>query len=160
MRAKPALETYNSPVVSAAIVSALHVLALAIGLPAIFLRGRALKSPLDAAGLGRLFAADTVWGLAALLWIVTGLLRAFGGLEKGAPFYLHSRLFWLKLALFALVVVLELWPMITFIRWRGEQRRGRLPDTTNARRLYAISHAEMALVLVIVFVAAFMARGF
>lgn len=114
-------------VVSSAIVSALHVLALAIGLPAIFLRGRALRAPLDAAGLGRLFAADNVWGLAALLWIVTGALRAFGGLEKGTPFYLHARLFWLKLGLFALVVALELWPMITFIRWRIEQRRGRLP---------------------------------
>lgn len=146
--------------VSAAVVSALHVLALAIGLPAIFFRGRALRAPLDGAGLGRLFAADTVWGLAALLWIVTGLLRAFGGLEKGTAFYLHSRLFWVKLALFALVFVLELWPMITFIRWRGERRRGRSPDTTRARALYAVSHAEMALVIVIVFVAAFMARGF
>ena len=145
--------------VSSAIVSALHVLALAIGLPAIFWRGRALRAPLDAAGLRRLFAADNVWGLAALLWIVTGLLRAFGGLDKGAPFYLHSRLFGLKLSLFALVVVLEFWPMITFIRWRREQRRGRLPDTTNARRLYAITHAELALVVLIVFVAAFMARG-
>ena len=41
----------------------------------------------------------------------------------------------------------------------GHAADGRLPDTTNARRLYAITHAEMALVLVIVFVAAFMARG-
>jgi putative membrane protein len=146
-------------VVASAIVSALHVLALAVGLPAIFWRGRALRAPLDAAGLRRLFAADNVWGLAALLWIVTGLLRAFGGLEKGVAFYLHSRMFSLKLALFALVFVLELWPMITFIRWRREQRRGRVPDTTSARALYAISHAEMALVILIVFVAAFMARG-
>jgi uncharacterized membrane protein len=35
-----------------------------------------------------------------------------------------------------------------------------MPDTTSARALYALSHAEMALVLLIVFVAAFMARGF
>ena len=143
-----------------AIVSALHVLALAIGLPAIFSRGRALRAPLDAAALSRLFAADNAWGLAALLWIVTGVLRAFGGLEKGTPFYLHSRLFWLKLALFALVFVHELRPMITLIQWRGERRRGRMSDTTNARALYVITHAEIALIVVIVFVAAFMARGF
>ena len=143
-----------------AIVSALHVLALAIGLPAIYLRGRALKGPLDAAGLNRLFAADNVWGLAALLWIVTGLLRAFGGLEKGTPFYLHSRLFWLKLGLFALVVVVEVVPMITLIRWRRLRRRGGMPDTTKARALYGLTHLEMTLVILIVFVAAFMARGF
>jgi putative membrane protein len=62
-----------------AIVSALHVLALALGLPSVFLRGRALEGPLDRAGLQRLFAADTVWGVAAALWLVTGLLRAFAG---------------------------------------------------------------------------------
>lgn len=143
-----------------AIVSALHVLALAIGLPAIWFRSRALRAPLDVEGLRRVFAADTVWGLAAGLWLATGLLRAFGGLEKGTQFYLHSHLFWTKLALFALVVAIEVWPMITLIRWRAELRRGRTPDTSNARALHAISHAEMALVVIIVFVAAFMARGF
>jgi putative membrane protein len=64
-----------------AVLSSLHVLALAIGLPAVFLRGRALKGPLDADGVRRLLAADNVWGVAAVLWIVTGLLRAFAGLE-------------------------------------------------------------------------------
>jgi putative membrane protein len=147
-------------VIASAIVSALHVLALAIGLPAVYLRGRALRGLLDAAGLTRLFTADNVWGLAALLWIVTGVLRAFGGLEKGTAFYLHSRLFWLKMGLFALVFVLEIVPMITLIRWRRERRRGRMPDTSRARGLYAITHVEMALIVVIVFVAAFMARGF
>ena len=34
-----------------AILSSLHLLALAIGLPAVFLRGRALRGPLDDAGL-------------------------------------------------------------------------------------------------------------
>ena len=57
------------------------------------LRGRALARPLDEAGLRRLFLADTMWGVAALLWISTGLVRAFGGLEKGSEFYLASPLF-------------------------------------------------------------------
>src|SRR5439155_844930 len=80
-----------------------HVLALALGLPSIFFRGRALKGSLDGPGLHRLFTADTVWGIAALLWLATGLARAFGGLEKGSAFYLASPLFWLKITLFATV---------------------------------------------------------
>jgi putative membrane protein len=144
----------------AAIVSALHVLALALGLPSIFFRGRALKGSLDGPGLHRLFTADTVWGIAALLWLATGLARAFGGLEKGSAFYLASPLFWLKITLFATVALLEAWPMVTFIRWRRELRRGEAPDTSAAPRLYIINHAEMGLVVVIVFVASFMARGF
>jgi putative membrane protein len=143
-----------------AIVSALHLLALAIGLPAVYLRGRALKERLDAGGLRRLFVADTVWGIAALLWLVTGLLRAFGGLEKGTAFYVSSRLFWVKMALFALIVLLEIRPMLAFVRWRIQLKRGQAPDTAGASAFYLVNHIEMALVILIVFVAAFMARGF
>jgi uncharacterized membrane protein len=50
--------------------------------------------------------------------------------------------------------------MATFIRWRVGLRRGRAPDTARARALYVVNHVEMALVVAIVFVAAFMARGF
>jgi len=143
-----------------AIVSALHLLALAIGLPAVYLRGRALRGRLDAAGLRRLFAADTVWGVAALLWLATGLLRVLGGLEKGTAYYLASRLFWAKMALFVLILLLELPPMLAFIRWRTQLRRGRAPDTSRARAFYILNHVEMAILVLMVFVAAFMARGF
>jgi len=142
-----------------AVVSSLHLLALALGLPAVFLRGRALKGPLDPEGLRRLLAADNVWGIAALLWIVTGLLRAFGGLEKGADFYLRSPLFWTKMALFLLVLLLEIRPMATFIRWRIRLGRGEAIDTGAARTLYTINHVELATVVVMVFVASLMARG-
>jgi putative membrane protein len=146
--------------VASAIVSALHLLALAIGLPAVFLRGRALRGRLDREGLRRLFAADNLWGVAAVLWVATGLLRAFAGLEKGSQFYLASSLFWTKITLFVAIVVLEIWPMVTFIRWRRAAGRGQTPDTSRARALYLVNHIEMALVVVIVFVAAFMSRGF
>jgi putative membrane protein len=146
--------------VISAIVAALHYLALALGLPAVFLRGRALKGPLDAPGLRRVFAADTVWGVAAILWLATGLLRAFGGLEKGSAFYLASHLFWLKMVLFVLVVALEIRPMVTLIRWRRAVASGTAPDTSTAGALFRLNHVELAVVVVIVFVASFMARGF
>ncbi len=142
-----------------AVVSSLHLLALAIGLAAVFLRGRALKGRLDADGLRRLLAADNVWGVAAVLWLVTGLLRAFGGLEKGTEFYLRSPLFWTKMALFLLIILLELRPMVTFIRWRIRLGRGEEVDTSVAPRLYTLNHVQMALVVVMVFVAGMMARG-
>ena len=143
----------------AALVSSLHLLALAIGLPAVFLRGRALKGRLDADGLRRLLAADNVWGIAAVLWIATGLLRAFGGLEKGAEFYLRSPLFWTKIALFATVFLLEIRPMVTFIRWRRALRRDMTVDTSGAPTLFTINQIELAIVVVMVFVASLMARG-
>jgi putative membrane protein len=126
----------------------------------VYFRGRALRGRLDAGGFRRLFAADTLWGIAAVLWLATGLLRAFGGLEKGTAFYFSSRLFWTKMALFGLIVLLEIAPMLAFIRWRIQLKRGLAPDTSRARVYYLINHIQMALVILMVFVAAFMARGF
>ena len=68
--------------------------------------------------------------------------------------------FWVKLALFTAILALEVWPMVTFARWRMQRSRGQVPDTSRARALYLINHIEMGLVVVIVFVASFMARGF
>ncbi len=144
---------------SSAIVAALHYLALAIGLPAIFLRGRALKGTLDDAGLRRLFAADSAWGVAAALWVATGLLRAFGGLEKGSAYYLQSHGFYLKMGLFLAIVVLEIRPMVTFMAWRKTHRRGARVDTSRAPALFHVTHIQLALTVVMVFVASAMARG-
>jgi putative membrane protein len=144
----------------AAILSAFHVLALALGLPAIFLRTRALGRMPDPGAYPMLFAADNVWGLAAVMWLVTGLWRAFGGVEKGATFYLDSQMFWLKMGLFALVLVLEILPMLTLIRWRMLIRRRRVPDFGIAPTLRTISALEVVIVVAIPFVAALMARGF
>jgi putative membrane protein len=123
------------------------------------LRGRALKGPLDDAGFRRLFTADTMWGVAAALWVATGLLRAFGGLEKGSAFYLSSPLFYLKMACFLAVVALEVWPMLTFMAWRAARRRGEPVDTSQVRALFQVNHVQMALVIAMVFVASAMARG-
>lgn len=144
----------------AALASSLHLLALAIGLPSIFLRAQALARPLDEAGIKRLLAADSVWGIAALLWISTGLWRAFGGLEKGSDFYLESRLFWLKMGLLGAILLLEIRPMMTLVRWRGLRGRGETPDTSSQRGLLRLSQVQLGLVVAMVFVASFMARGY
>ncbi len=83
------------------LLAAVHLLALGVGLGAVWARGRALQAPLDVPALRRVFSADTWWGIAAVLWIGTGLVRAFGGYEKGAFYYLHNHLFWAKMGLLA-----------------------------------------------------------
>jgi putative membrane protein len=145
-------------VVISALLSAVHVLTLALGLGAVFMRGRALARPLDEAGWQRLLAADNVWGVAAGLWIASGLGRVFlGGKEPG--FYWHNGFFWLKLALFGLVFALELMPMMTFIRVRSARRRSTALPRFSIATYRRINAAEVVLVVAIVFAAAFMARG-
>jgi len=80
--------------------------------------------------------------------------------EKAADFYLRNGFFWIKMALFVSVVALEIWPMLTFIRWRAARRGGRpLPQWDRLARLVLVDDLETALVVAIPFVAAAMARG-
>ena len=142
------------------LLAALHLLALGIGLGAVWARGRALRSELDTAGLQRVFATDTWWGVAAMIWISSGLARAFGGLEKGSAYYLHNHLFWTKMGLLVAILILEVRPMLTLIRWRVQRRRGQQPDTGPAPRLAAISIVQAVLVVLMVLAATAMARGY
>jgi putative membrane protein len=143
-------------VLAPSLVSALHLLALGIGLGAVWARGRALRGSVDVAAVLR---ADNWWGVAAVLWIATGLTRALGGLEKGWAFYRDSPLFWVKMALLGAVFALELWPMATFLRWRLRQARDQPIDLRHAAALRRLNLVEVALTVAIPFVAAGMARG-
>lgn len=71
-----------SATIVSALLSAIHVLTLALGLGAVFARGQALAGTLDAAGWRRVLAADNVWRVAAGLWIASGLM-ARGSFNAG-----------------------------------------------------------------------------
>ncbi|MEO7774942.1 MAG: DUF2214 family protein, partial [Steroidobacteraceae bacterium] len=81
------------------------------------------------------------------------------GLEKGADYYMHARTFHIKMTLFMVIFLLELWPMITLIRWRIAVRKGAQIDLTNALKLARISTVQAVLVTGIVFAATALARG-
>ena len=140
--------------------AALHLLALGIGMGAVWSRGRALHQPLDAAGLKWVFYADNWWGIAALLWIATGLVRAFAGFEKGTSYYVHNGLFLAKMGLFGLLFILEVRPMMTLIKWRGSAARGEAIDTASAPTFARISYVQAGLIALMVLAATAMARGY
>ena len=145
------------------IVAGFHLLALGLGLGAVITRGNVLREPITAQSLKRAFGADSLWGLAAFLWLATGIWR-FASLEKGTVYYLANHFFLAKMSLFVLILVLEVWPMVVLIRWRIALGKGL--DVTGfaspavARRMATISHVEALLVVLMVFAAAAMARGY
>ena len=141
------------------LIASIHLLALGIGLGAIYARMRALRGPLDGPGLQRVFTADNLWGVAAVLWIVTGLWRTFGTLDKGAAFYFGTPVFHTKLTLVALILLLEIWPMVTLIGWRRRSKGGGEIDRSKAPLLARISAIQVALVVATVFSATAVARG-
>jgi putative membrane protein len=139
--------------------AALHLVGLGVGLGAVWARARALRGPLDPAGLRRVFYADNWWGMAAAIWIGTGLVRMIGGLEKSMDYYLQNHVFWGKMTLLLAILVLEATPMVTLVRWRVQLRRGETPDTRLAGRFATISSVQALLVLLMVLAATAMARG-
>jgi putative membrane protein len=142
------------------LVATIHLLALPLGLGAVWARGRALWATRVNADLTRVFVADNLWGLSAVLWIVTGLWRAFGGLEKGTDYYLNNRVFYVKMGLLALVLLLETAPMTTMIGWRIAVRSGKQINLAPASVFARISQVQAALVILMVFAATAIARGF
>ena len=79
--------------------------------------------------------------------------------ERETAFYSHNVFFWIKLTLFAAVFLLELAPMRTFIRVRIARAKGTAIPRFPLDAYRRINAAELVLVITIVFVAAFMARG-
>ena len=142
------------------LLAAAHLLALGIGLGAVLGRGRALRQPLDRAGVQRVLAADMWWAIAGFLWISTGLWRWLGGMEKGTAYYLQNHVFWTKMGLLVLMVILEVSPILTLGRWRRQLAAGAAPDLMPAPRLARISFVQAGLIVLMVLAATAMARGY
>ncbi|MBU6960855.1 DUF2214 family protein [Pseudomonas sp. CVAP len=141
-------------------LAAVHLLAYALALWGVLTRGMAFRR-VDAEGAGArsVLLADNVWGVCALILLVTGGIRAFGGYEKGADYYLHQPLFHLKMTLFVIILLLEIAPMVALIKWRIALRRGSLIDVGRVRLFARISHIEALLIILMVVAATGMARG-
>jgi putative membrane protein len=142
------------------LAAAVHLLALGIGLGAGWARSRALRRAPDEGAVRFALGADAAWGIAALLWVSTGLWRAFGGLEKGTAYYVANHVFWLKMALFVVITAMEIPMAVALGRWRTRLRRGEAIDTARAGTFATLGTVQAALVVAMVFAATAMARGF
>lgn len=148
------------------LLAAIHLLAFGFALSAVFARARALRR-LDVSAslianspaLRDVFRADGMWGVAALILLVTGVTRAFGGFEKGGAYYLHEPLFRLKMTALVVILLLEVTPMMALIRWRSAAGSGGVIDVSRARRFAWISDLEGGLLVLMVIAASGMARG-
>lgn len=147
------------------LIASFHYIALALGFSGLAVRGAGLRAIVKSPATfseerGKILAADSVYGIAALLWIVTGVWRAFGGLEKGTDYYVGNPLFWVKLGVFGGVFLMELPIMIELIRWRVAAGKKREVAFNPIWALYArLNTAEMVFIFLIVLIASQMARS-
>ena len=146
------------------VLAVLHLLALGFGMAAIDGRARAMRRLESPPALRDALIADSWWGVSALLWISTGLMRWLMGTEKPADYYSNNHVFYAKMGLLLVILALEIWPMITLIRWRVAKRKGSLPPVEElvpvGRRISTISNVQGFLLIGMVIAAVLMARGF
>jgi putative membrane protein len=146
------------------VLAVLHLFALGFGIASIEARARAARRLESPNALRDVFIADSWWGFSALLWVGTGLWRWLGATEKATAYYTTNHVFLAKMGFLVVILVLELWPMVTLIRWRIGHRRAALPPlqilARKGRRIAQISLLQELLVMAMVVAAVWMARGY
>lgn len=103
---------------------------------------------------------DLYYLIAAAAVLITGALRVFV-VGKGAGFYLHNPVFYIKLALFLAVGLVSIMPTLQFLRWNGAlasvyKSGPRERDIASARAYIGL---ELLLLAFIPLAAVLVARG-
>ena len=108
----------------------------------------------------RIQRVDLVYGISAGLVVLVGLLRVFF-FEKGANYYTHNPMFWIKMSLFVIIGLLSIYPTIRFIKWNSFISAGQAPEIPDDefKRIRLLLSLELVGLALILFAAPAMARG-
>jgi len=138
----------------------LHHLAFVVVFATLMVELVVLRNELTVASARSVVRMDMVYGIAATVVLVVGLLRVFYT-EKGAAYYFASGTFLAKFTLFIIVGLLSIYPTLQFLRWRAALREQRVPafDSATRSKVRMLIHIELTLLVVMVLLAVMMARG-
>jgi putative membrane protein len=115
------------------------------------------RREMDAARVTLLRSLDRLFGIAAGLVIVSGVLRVTLGL-KGAVFYLHNPFFWTKMGLFLAVGLLSIPPTIHYLRLASDGTV--IVPEAAYRRTWVFLGLEVALLAFSPLMATLLAHGY
>ena len=144
----------------AALFAFLHHLSAFLLFAALMLELVLLRGTLTVESARKVVMADMIYGISAGVLLVVGLGRVFH-FEKGAYYYFHNWAFHSKLTLFVLVGLLSIIPTRELLRWRPSLKAGQVPSVTPERlkRMRSVIHYELIGVVLILLMAALMAKG-
>ena len=119
-----------------------------------------VRPGMSAENVMRVVRVDGMYGILAVLVLVAGGLRVFYG-AKGAAFYTHNPVFWIKIGLFITIGLLSIPPTLNYIRWRKALRNNpnAFPESSAIAATRKFIHIELALLFLLPILAALMARG-
>src|SRR5262245_60598623 len=82
---------------------------------AIFAEAVILRLPVDGRVARLLLRVDALYGISSVLIIIAGVSRVIWG-AKGWDYYQGQPFFWAKIATFALIGIISIFPTMTFMR--------------------------------------------
>lgn len=149
------------PPIIAAVFAWLHLLAIGVGAGLLLAEYWLCRRMPDRIQVRLLGQVDMGYQLALIGSLATGLARAlyYG---QDVPFYLANRLFWLKIAIFFMIVVVAIAPTLQYIRWNREARTAPTftPLERDVERLRASIALGLGLWLILPLIGILIARGY
>lgn len=118
------------------------------------------RQHLERASHALLSKIDIGFGAVAGFVFLSGAARVMFGV-KGAAFYMHNPMFWVKIALFVIVALLSIPPTTHYIKL-GRENPGSGPidvDAATYARMRGFLIAEVCILMLIPLFAVLMARG-
>lgn len=149
------------PPIVAALFAWLHLLAVGLGAGMLLTEYWLCRRMPDRTQVRLLGQVDLGYQLALIGALATGLARAlyYG---QDIPYYLANRLFWLKIAIFLMIVVVAIAPTLQYIRWNREARIAPAfaPLTRDVERVRASIALGLGLWLILPLIGILVARGY
>ena len=145
---------------SSALMAFLHHVAAFSVVGALVAEVVLFKLPLDIVKARRVQRADQIFGAAATVLLIVGLLRVLY-FEKGAGYYFSNGFFLAKLTLFIVAALISIYPTVVFISWNRAIKQGEAPTIApeTVKRTRMCMMLELTAILGILLCAPFMARG-
>jgi putative membrane protein len=144
---------------STVILPWVHYVAVFVMIGALMVQMYLLKLNTVADAVRSIARVDRIYGVAALLVFVTGLLRVWHG-GKGADYYWHNGAFHGVIGLFILAALVSIVPTLRFIRWRKAVDAGALPAEGEARKTRMLVHVELSLIFIVALLITMVAKGY
>jgi len=144
-----------------ALMATLHHLAAFTLVATLAVEVAMFKPPLSVEQARRLQRTDLIFGVAAAVLLVVGLMRVFW-FEKGPRYYWHDLYFLIKFMAFVIAALISIYPTVTFLAWIPAVKAGNAPQVSldQTRRVRLCLMLELTAIVIILPCAALMARGF
>ncbi|AFZ53988.1 DUF2214 family protein [Cyanobacterium aponinum UTEX 3222] len=145
---------------ASAITAYFHYLSIGVIFASLAIEFLTLKEKLTTKEAWRIVWADSAYGAAAVVILITGILRVLY-FAKDTAYYMHQPVFWAKIALYFIVGTVSLYPTISFILWVKSLLEDKAPEISlnKYKILKGIIAFELVGFTLIPLMASMMARG-